>query len=98
MAPRPSPSGNCSPSALSNAPRWALPGKADRAHLPLDGRGDVREKRAPLMNPFSLLSSIAGALCVLLSAILYLKNNNVQKLGADVQKRQQEVQAEQQEV
>jgi len=50
------------------------------------------------MNPFSLLSSVAGTLCVLLSAILYLKSSSVQKLGADVQKRQQEVQAEQQEV
>jgi hypothetical protein len=50
------------------------------------------------MNPFSLLSSVAGAMCVLLSAIFYLKNSSVQKLQADVQKRQQKVQAEQQEV
>jgi hypothetical protein len=67
--------------------------------LSLDAREGVREKRAPLiMNPFSLLSSVAGALCVLLSAVYYLKSSNVQKLQADLQKRQQEVQGEQQEV
>ena len=58
----------------------------------------MREKRAPLMNPFSLLSSVAGALCVLLSAVYYIKSSNVQKMQADLQKRQQEVQSEQQEV
>jgi F0F1-type ATP synthase membrane subunit b/b' len=50
------------------------------------------------MNPFSLLSSVAGAFCVLLSAVYYLKSSGVQKLQADLQKRQQEVQGEQQEV
>ena len=50
------------------------------------------------MNPFAILSSAAGALCVLLSAIVCLKSSSVQGLQADLQKKQQEVQTSQQEV
>ena len=66
--------------------------------MSLDGSGDVRDKPPPIMNPFALLSSAAGALCLLLSAIFYLKSATVQTLQSDLQKKQQEVQAEQQEV
>jgi septal ring factor EnvC (AmiA/AmiB activator) len=69
-----------------------------RFHLPLTEVNRWTKRRLPFMNPFSLLSTVAGALCVLLSTAFYLKSNTVQKLQADLQKRQQEVQAELQEV
>jgi hypothetical protein len=49
------------------------------------------------MNPLAILSSATGALCVVLSAVFFLKSNSVQSLQADLQKSQQEVQTKQQD-
>jgi hypothetical protein len=46
------------------------------------------------MNPAALLSTASGVLCLLLSAVFYIKSAGVQSLSSDIQKKQQENQTQ----
>ena len=48
------------------------------------------------MNPFAMVSTLAGAICVVLSVVFFIKSSSVQAQQANLQKRQQELQTQQQ--
>lgn len=48
------------------------------------------------MNPLAFLSTAAGAICVVLSVVLFMKSSSIQGLQANLQKQQQELQTQQQ--
>ena len=52
----------------------------------------------PSMNPLALVSTTLCGICVVLSAIFFIKSSSVQGQQADLQKRQQELQTQQQAV
>jgi hypothetical protein len=50
------------------------------------------------MNPSAIVSTLAGAACVVLSLIFFVKSSSVQGQQASLQKQQQELQTQQQAV